>query len=141
MVLFLLLKLNFEKELQLRENYSNYMRLTWQSLFFKKDEDGNYVQSEKVVTTGPMKMTPVAVRGLHRQMGELALDAIEGVDQDKRIFSGLTFGLSQESFDEIVAEIDAFRERIIAIASRDDACDEVYRLNVQFFPMTCKNNK
>lgn len=107
----------------------------------KKDENGNYVQSEKVVTTGPMKMTPVAVRGLHRQMGELALDAIEGVDQDKRIFSGLTFGLGQESFDEIVSEIDAFRERIIAIASRDDACDEVYRLNVQFFPMTCKNNK
>lgn len=107
----------------------------------KKDGEGNYAQTEKIVTTGPMKMTPVAVRGLHHQMGEFALDAIEGVEQDKRHFSGVTFGLSQNSYDAIVAEIDAFRKKIIAIATSDDACDEVYRMNIQFFPMTCKSGK
>ena len=55
----------------------------------KKDENGNYSQTDKVVTTGPMEFTPLAIRGLHRQMGELALDAIEGVPQDERHFSGL----------------------------------------------------
>lgn len=107
----------------------------------KKDEAGNYAQAEKIVTTGPMKITPVAVRDLHRQMGELALDAIEGVEQDKRHFSGVTFGLSQKSYEQIVNEIDAFRKKIIAIATCDDECDEVYRMNIQFFPMTCKNVK
>lgn len=103
-----------------------------------KDEDGNYVQTDKSVTTGPLKVTPVVVRGLHRQMGEIALDAIEGVSQDERHFSGVTLGITQGAYDEIVAEIDAFRRRIIEIATRESETDEVYRLNVQFFPMTNK---
>ncbi len=109
----------------------------------KKDENGNYAQTDKSITTGPMDVTPVAVRGMHRQMGQFALEAIEGVEQDKRHFSGLTLGITTESFDEIVEEIDAFRKRLIAIATRETTTDEVYRLNVQFFPMTNKsvNNK
>ncbi|SHK76743.1 TIGR02147 family protein [Fibrobacter sp. UWB12] len=105
----------------------------------QKDKDGNYVQTEKSVTTGPMDVTPVAVRGMHRQMGEFALEAIEGVPQKERHFSGLTLGITQSAYDEIVQEIAEFRKRIIAIATRNDAADEVYRLNVQFFPMTKKS--
>ena len=107
----------------------------------QKDENGNYVQTEKAVTTGPMDVTPLAVRGMHRQMGEFALDAIEGVPQNERHFSGLTLGITQSAYDEIVQEIAAFRKRIIAIATRDDETDEVYRLNVQFFPLTKKSAK
>ena len=105
----------------------------------QKDKDGNYVQTEKSVTTGPMAVTPVAVRGMHRQMGEFALEAIEGVPQDKRHFSGLPLGITQKAYDEIVQEIAEFRKRVIAIATREDDTDEVYRLNVQFFPMTKKS--
>ena len=103
-----------------------------------KDEKGNYVQTDKSVTTGPLEVAPLVVRGMHRQMGEIALDAIEGVSQDERHFSGVTLGITQGAYDEIVAEIDAFRRRIIEIATRDSETDEVYRLNVQFFPMSNK---
>ena len=105
----------------------------------QKDKDGNYVQTEKSVTTGPLKATPVAVRTLHRQMGEFALDAIEGVSQDERHFSGLTLGITRQAYEKIVQEIAECRKRIIAIAREDDATDEVYRLNMQFFPMTNKS--
>ena len=105
----------------------------------KKDKDGNYAQTDKVVTTGPMNVTPLAVRGLHHQMGEFALDAIENVPQDERHFSGLTLGITREAYDEIVQKIAEFRKEIIAIATREPATDEVYRLNVQFFPMTNKS--
>lgn len=105
----------------------------------QKDELGNYRQTQKSVTTGPMEVTPIAVRGLHRQMGEIALGAIEGVPQDERHFSGVTLGITQGAYDEIVAEIAAFRKKVIEIATREDATDEVYRLNIQFFPMTNKN--
>jgi uncharacterized protein (TIGR02147 family) len=105
----------------------------------KKDKDGNYEQTDKVVTTGPMEVTPLAVRGMHRQMGEFALDAIEGVPQDERHFSGLTLGITREAYEEIVRKIAEFRKDIIAIATRESATDEVYRLNVQFFPMTNKS--
>ena len=104
----------------------------------QKDEDGNYRQTEKSVTTGPMNATPVAVRGLHRQMGEIALETIEGVSQDDRNFSGLTLGVTRGAYEEIVKEIAEFRKRVVAIATRDSETDEVYRMNIQFFPMTNK---
>ena len=103
-----------------------------------KDADGNYVQTDKYVTAGPMEAAPVAIRGLHRQMGEIALEAIEGVPQTERHFSGVTLGITHHAYDEIIAVIDDCRRKIIEIATRDDATDEVYRLNMQFFPMTNK---
>ena len=108
--------------------------------FLKKDEEGRYVQTDKFITTGPLDVTPVAVRGMHRQMGELALETIEGVAQDERHFSGLTMGLTHEAYEEIVQEIDACRKRIAAIATRDSEIDDVYRLNIQLFPLTKKNS-
>lgn len=103
-----------------------------------KDADGNYVQTDKYVTAGPMEAAPVAIRGLHRQMGEIALDTIEGVPQNERHFSGVTLGITRSAYDEIIAVINDCRRKIIEIATRDDSTDEVYRLNMQFFPMTNK---
>ncbi len=108
--------------------------------FLKKDEEGRYIQTDKFITTGPLDVTPVAVRGMHRQMGELALETIEGVAQDERHFSGLTMGLTHKAYEEIVQEIDACRKRIAAIATRDSEIDDVYRLNMQLFPITKKNS-
>ena len=105
----------------------------------KKDKDGNYKQTERGVTTGPMEVTPIAVREMHRQMGEFALEAIEGVAQDKRHFSGLTLGITRDAYEKIVQETAEFRKRIITIATQDSGMDEVYRLNVQLFPMTNKS--
>jgi len=103
-----------------------------------KDANGNYVQTDKFVTTGPMEAAPIAIRGLHRQMGEIALDTIEGVPQNERHFSGVTLGITRNAYDKIVAELDACRRKIIEIATAEDETDEVYRLNLQFFPMTNK---
>ncbi|WP_295681129.1 TIGR02147 family protein [uncultured Fibrobacter sp.] len=105
----------------------------------KKDKDGNYARTETGITTGPMDVTPVAVRSMHRQMGEFALEAIEGVPQNERHFSGLTLGITREAYAEIVQKIAEFRKEIIAIATRNTETEEVYRLNVQFFPMTNKS--
>ena len=106
----------------------------------KKDANGNYVQTDKFVTTGPMEAAPVAIRGLHRQMGEIALGTIEGVPQNERHFSGVTLGITRNAYDKIVAELDACRRKIIEIATAEDETDEVYRLNLQFFPMTNKQS-
>ena len=105
----------------------------------QKDENGNYVQTERSVTTGPLTATPVAVRALHHQMGEFALEAIEGVAQSERHFSGLTLGITRDAYEKIVQEIAECRKRIIAIARQDESTEEVYRLNMQFFPLTKKS--
>ncbi|MDY6332390.1 MAG: TIGR02147 family protein [Fibrobacter sp.] len=105
----------------------------------QKDKDGNYKQTERGVTTGPMEVTPIAVREMHRQMGEFALEAIEGVAQDKRHFSGLTLGITRDAYEKIVQETAEFRKKVITIATQESGMDEVYRLNVQLFPMTNKS--
>lgn len=102
----------------------------------EKNADGSYRQTEQFVTTGPMEVTPVAVRQLHRQMGELALETIEGTPQKERHFSGLTMGLAAGAYEEIVNEIAAFRKKVAAIATKDDSTERVYRLNMQLFPLT-----
>ena len=117
---------------------SDVLNFLVKGAFLKKDGEGNYVQTEKSLTTGPMGVTPLAVRTMHRQMGELALEAIEGVAQDKRNFSGVTFGITKEGYDEIVQEIADCRKKVIAIARKNAATDEVYRLNMQLFPLTQK---
>ncbi len=119
---------------------SDTLKFLLKAGLLKKDESGNYIQTEKNVTTGNMDVTPVAVRSMHRQMGEFALDAIEGVEQDKRHFSGITLGITHDAYEEIVEEIAECRKRIIAIATKNAATDEVYRLNMQLFPMTNKNS-
>ena len=119
---------------------SDTLKFLLKAGLLKKDDSGNYIQTEKSVTTGNMDVTPVAVRGMHRQMGQFALDAIEGVAQDKRHFSGITLGITHEAYEEIVQEIAECRKRIIAIATKNAATDEVYRLNMQLFPMTNKNS-
>jgi uncharacterized protein (TIGR02147 family) len=108
--------------------------------FLEKNDEGNYVQTNKSLTTGRMEVTPLAVRTMHRQMGELALEAIEGVAQDKRNFSGVTFGITKDGYDEIVQEIADCRKKVIAIARKNAATDEVYRLNMQLFPLTQKQD-
>ena len=50
----------------------------------------------------------------------------------------MTLGITSDAYDEIVAVINDCRRKIIEIATRDDSTDEVYRLNIQFFPMTNK---
>ena len=105
----------------------------------QKDKDGNYTQTDKIVTSGPMNFAPLALRGLQRQMGEIALGAIENVPQDERHFSGLTLGITRVAYKKIVQEIADFQKRVIAIATSESATDEVYRLNVQLFPMTKKS--
>lgn len=102
----------------------------------KKNTDGSYSQTEQFVTTGPMEITPLAVRQMHHQMGEFALDTIENVPQDQRHFSGLTMGLSTKSYNQIVKEIAEFRKKVASIVTSDDKVERVYRLNMQLFPMT-----
>ncbi|SHL20164.1 TIGR02147 family protein [Fibrobacter sp. UWH5] len=104
----------------------------------KKNADGSYTQTEQFVTTGPMEITPLAVRQLHRQMGELAIDTIENVAQKERHFSGLTMGLSEKSYEKVVQKIAEFRKSVADIVMADDKMERVYRLNMQLFPMSQK---
>lgn len=98
--------------------------------------DNGYEQSAKLVSTGNLEVAKLSVREMHRQMGELAVRSLDEVPVKERDISGLTMGISEDSFYRITKEIEEFRRRITAIAMQDPEESRVYRLNVQLFPLT-----
>lgn len=102
----------------------------------EKDADGSYVQVNKGVTTGNLEVSSLAVRDMHRQMGELAVRALDEIPCDERDVSGLTMGISESAFYKISKEIEDFRRRVTAIVMDSTGDERVYRLNVQLFPLT-----
>ncbi len=104
----------------------------------KKAGDSSFVQAETSITGTP-DATRLALRGMHRQMSKLATPALD-LPVEQRNFSGVTMGVSRESYERIVKVLDECRRQIIAIAADDKDINQVYRLNLQLFPLT-KNVK
>ncbi len=103
-----------------------------------KKTEGKLVQSETSVK-GSNDATRLAMRGMHRMMSQLATPALE-LPVEVRNFSGVTMGLSRESYSKIENLLDECRRKIIAVAAEEKNVEQVYRLNLQLFPLT-KNVK
>jgi len=109
-----------------------------------KRNDGLYEQSHAAIRS-TVGLAPQCIRNLNRQMLEFALQAIETFSKKERNISGMTLGLSPATYDLLVAEIDAFKDRIESIVNRNDTANRVFQLNVQLFPLSrevdCDTNK
>ena len=126
-----------------------------------KDENGNYHQQDRSLKMSPSSIRSAVAHDLQLQMAELAVDAFyygihdgvvrvvsrNGVELNRvsaqvyenaedRNITGLTIGITRENYERIVAELAECRRRIVAIATETDKTDEVYRLNMQLFPLT-----
>ena len=112
------------------------LKLLQDNGLLKKDDRGNFKQGNLSITTGNIDVASLAVRQMHRQMGELAVKALDQVPVNERDISGLTIGISEEAFERISREIAEFRRRISAIVMEDSGEERVYRLNMQLFPLT-----
>lgn len=104
--------------------------------FVQKAEDGNYLQNNKSISTGSIDVASMAIREMHRQMGELAVQSLDVVPVDRRDISGMTMGLSEAAFAKLTKELADFRQRVRAIAMESSGEESVYRLNLQLFPLT-----
>lgn len=69
-------------------------------------------------------------------MGQLALQALDGMPESERHFSGITLGIPKNVYGKIETELAKCRRRIIAIATESDETEQIYRLNLQMFPLT-----
>ncbi len=102
----------------------------------KREGRDAFVQAETSIAGTP-DATRLALRGMHRQMSKLATPAVD-LPVDERHFSGVTMGLSRRSYERIASLIDEFRRQVIAVAAEDKDIDQVYRLNLQLFPLSRK---
>lgn len=103
----------------------------------KKQPDGTYVQIDTAITV-ESGVASLAIRQFNKAMAMHAAAAIENLIKTERTISGITVGISMGMYDIINAEIAAFKDRIVTLVSRDENCERVYQLNMQFFPMSQK---
>lgn len=101
----------------------------------KKDRSGNYQQTDKSIKMAPVEAVPLAARDLQRQMGEFAVKAID-LPISERMMSGYTLGLTRRAYERIKKETEDYYRRVVAIATEEDETEQVYRLNVQLFPLS-----
>jgi uncharacterized protein (TIGR02147 family) len=101
----------------------------------KKDKSGNYQQTDKTIKMAPVEAVPLAARDLQRQMGEFALKSID-LPISERMMSGYTLGLTRRAYKRIKKETEDYYRRVVAIATEEDETEQVYRLNVQLFPLS-----
>ena len=108
--------------------------------FLTVDENGNYHQTDKLISTGRLDFVSIPVHSLIRQMGEFALQAFDDLPISERFFSGLTMGVTEKSYHQVMEELKECRRKIFAIVSAEDEVEKICRLNVQLFPLS-KNIK
>ena len=105
--------------------------------FLKKDGEKIYSQTEKAVIGSPEAL-PIAIRAMHKEMGNMAVRAVDRYKASERYFTGMTIGVNEATYSRIVHEIDICSKKIAAIANESDNLNQVYGLNFQLFPFTNK---
>lgn len=115
---------------------SDSLRFLVNAGLLTRDIKGKYHQTNRSLTTGRLKVVSVAVHSLLRQMGEFALEALDKLPISERHFSGITMGVTSETYAKVVEELAQCRKRIVSIVADEPHPDKVCRLNFQFFPLT-----
>jgi uncharacterized protein (TIGR02147 family) len=81
----------------------------------------------------------VEVRQFHKQMIQKALQELEfkthQADFEKRLITGITFAANKKKIEKAKQKLAEVLHEI-ANDLMDDDCDEIYQLNLQFFPLT-----
>lgn len=103
--------------------------------FLKQVGENVYVQTEKSVE-GSKEGLPLAIRSMHREMGNLAVDSLDRFSANERNVTGVTMGIDHDAYERIVRELEECRKKITAIAEECSDIRQVYRLNLQLFPLS-----
>lgn len=101
----------------------------------KKDDQGIFRLTQRHITTGHCE-SAVPINTFIVNTLDIAKDSLYRFDKPHRSLSAVSASVSKEGFDQILAEADAFRKRIIEIAKNDRNIDRVCQINMQIFPLT-----
>lgn len=81
-----------------------------------------------------------SIRDFHKEFIPLGQKAIDDVSIEQRDISSLTFCIDKVQVPEYKKLISEFRSRLSHMASQAEVADELYQLNIQFFPMEKQEN-
>jgi uncharacterized protein (TIGR02147 family) len=103
--------------------------------FIAKNDRGIYRQTEPLISTG-YEAKSVAISNFQMATADLAKEAIDRFERDKRSLSTLTLSLSKEGYETIMERLKMFHREVLETAKEDKKCDRIYHLNFHVFPMS-----
>lgn len=108
----------------------------------KRLGNGKYEQTNKAIQA-KSELDTMAVFNFTKAMAQKAINALDTLSKDERNFSTITCGMSRACYDIILAETQAFKERVVNIINKDDRSDtdQVCQINFQIFPVSKRNKK
>lgn len=101
----------------------------------KKQADGTYKQIDSAITSGT-DMISLARRDFNRTMINLAAESLDQFTVKERNVSCITMGVSKPCYEVLLAELAAFKERVVSIVNKDTKSSRVYQFNFQLFPLS-----
>ncbi len=101
----------------------------------KKQTDGSCKQVDSAITSGT-DMISLARRDLNRTMISLAAESLGQFAVEERNVSSITMGISKPCYEVLLAELAAFKERVVSIVNKDTESSRVYQFNFQLFPLS-----
>jgi uncharacterized protein (TIGR02147 family) len=116
------------------------IKLLLRMKLLRRKKDGTYVQSDSAIVADNSVMS-LAMRSFIKAMIEHSCDAVEKIDWRIRHISGITIGITPAAFDVIASEIEAFKDRVKLIVSRENMSTQVYQMNVSLFPVSRNINE
>jgi uncharacterized protein (TIGR02147 family) len=102
--------------------------------FLKIAKQGTYERSQRAITTRS-EVSSSTVRNFNRKMIQLAAQSLDDFPINKRFATGLTIGVSEQAYQMLVADIEAFRDRVVQFVNSAEGADRVYQMNLQLFPV------
>ena len=101
----------------------------------RKDASGVYSITHSDIATGD-EVKRGALFHFYAAGMDLMKNAMEKLPMDKRNISGVTVGISERTYRNIIDKVKKCREEIVAIAREDTAADRVYQVNFHLFPLS-----
>ncbi len=108
--------------------------------FIEKSNNGFHSQRDNSISTGNdlEKMRGLACRTFNKEMLDLAKKSLDNHMVSERFAAGTTMGISESSYDRVIEEYEAFRERIVSIVEKDTESNRVCQMSFQLFPLSEK---
>lgn len=101
--------------------------------FIRKSGKGRFRQSRAVISTGP-EVNSTIVQKYHKQTLAQSIEAIDSIPREARDISSLTLSVSGKTFMAIKEELQAFRKRLLKMASEDKDPALVCLVGMQLLP-------
>lgn len=102
----------------------------------QRNEKGKLVPGHAALTTGP-EATTLAAYSYHKQILDLAKEAVDGQTPDEREFAAITMAVSSTQLAKLKDMIRDFRRTVVNYLSTPDVeADAVYQLGMQLFALT-----